>query len=78
VLYGTVAELAPTARRARAFGLFYTLGIGGGALSPSLYGLLSDSIGIPRTLAIVAFMVLLVVPLTLPLRRPLAELHAAY
>jgi len=39
---------------------------------------LSDSIGIPSTLAIVAFMVLLVVPLTLPLKRPLAELHAGY
>jgi len=77
VLYGTVAELAPAARRARAFGLFYTLGIGGSALSPSLYGLLSDSIGIPRTLAIVAFMVLLVVPLTLPLKRPLAAVAGA-
>ncbi|MBE0619498.1 MAG: MFS transporter, partial [Burkholderiales bacterium] len=31
VLYGTVAELVPGARRARAFGVFYTLTIGAGA-----------------------------------------------
>jgi MFS transporter, FSR family, fosmidomycin resistance protein len=75
VLYGTVAELAPAKRRARAFGLFYTLGIGGSALAPAFYGLMSDRIGLPPTLAAVAAMVLLVVPLTLPLRGPLRELR---
>ncbi|HUI19281.1 MAG TPA: MFS transporter [Alphaproteobacteria bacterium] len=75
VLYGTVAELAPAERRARAFGLFYTLSIGGSALSPAFYGVLSDSVGLPPTLAVVAAVVLLVVPLTLPLRAPLRELR---
>ena len=68
VLYGTVAELVPGARRARAFGMFYTLTIGAGALSPSLYGLLGDAIGIARTFAAIAAVVLLVLPLTLVLR----------
>ena len=68
VLYGTVAELVPAARRARAFGVFYTLTIGAGALSPSLYGLLSDGIGVPRTFTVIAAAVLLVLPLTLGLR----------
>ncbi len=68
VLYGTVAELAPAERRARAFGFFYTVTIGTSALAPSIYGLISDRLGVPETLLIVAAVVLLTVPLTLPLR----------
>jgi MFS family permease len=68
VLYGTVAELVPIARRARAFGVFYTCTIGAGALSPSIYGLLSDVAGVPVTLVVVAVVVLAVLPLTLTLR----------
>jgi len=68
VLYGTVAELAPAARRARAFGVFYTLTIGAGAVSPALYGMLGDAIGVPRTFGVIAALVLLVLPLTLLLR----------
>lgn len=68
VLYGTVAELVPAARRARAFGVFYTLTIGAGAVSPALYGLLGDAIGVPRTFGVIAVVVLLVLPLTLALR----------
>ena len=68
VLYGTVAELVPGEQRARAFGVFYTLTIGAGALSPLLYGLLGDAIGVPRTFGVIAALVLLVLPLTLGLR----------
>jgi len=75
VLYGTVAELVPGARRARAFGVFYTLTIGAGATSPSLYGLLGDAIGVPRTFAVIAAVVLLVLPLTLGLRPALRALR---
>ncbi len=71
VLYGTVAELVPGERRARAFGVFYTLTIGAGAVSPALYGLIGDSIGVPRTFAVIAGLVLLVLPLTLGLRAAL-------
>ena len=75
VLYGTVAELVPKARRARAFGLFYTLGIGAGASSPALYGLLADAQGVPFTLYAIASVVLFVLPLTLGLRPALRRLH---
>lgn len=71
VLYGTVAELVPGARRARAFGIFYTLTIGAGAVSPALCGRLGDSIGVPRTFGVIAAAVLLVLPLTLGLRAAL-------
>jgi len=68
VLYGTVAELVPAERRARAFGIFYTCTIGAGAISPSIYGLLSDIAGVPVTLVVVGLVVLAVLPLTLALR----------
>lgn len=76
VLYGTVPELVPAARRVRAFGVFYTLTIGAGAISPALYGLLSDAIGVPRTFAVMAAVLLLVLPLTLGLRPALRGLRA--
>ena len=64
------------ARGARAFGVFYTLTIGAGALSPSLYGLLGDAIGVPRTIVVIAAVVLLVMPLTLWLRPALRATRA--
>ena len=75
ILYGTVPELVPVARRARAFGVFYTLTIGAGAVSPVLYGLLGDAIGVPRTFGVIAAVVLLVLPLTLALRPALRALR---
>jgi MFS transporter, FSR family, fosmidomycin resistance protein len=74
VLYGTVAELVPAARRARAFGIFYTCTIGAGAISPSIYGLMSDVAGVPFTLVVVGLVVLAVLPLTLALRPALRML----
>ncbi len=72
VLYGTVPELVPADRRERAFGIFYTGTIGAGALSPVLYGLLSDRTGVPMMMALVALMVLLTLPIALRLRPALA------
>lgn len=77
VVYGTVAELAPAESRARAFGLFYTVTIGAGAVSPTVYGLFSDALGVPLLLVVVASVVLLVLPLTMPLRAPLRRLNAS-
>ena len=74
VLYGTVAELVTAERRARAFGLFYTFTIGAGALAPMAYGFLGDALGLERAVAIVACMVLLVLPLTLWLRPAIVRL----
>jgi FSR family fosmidomycin resistance protein-like MFS transporter len=76
VLYGTVAELVPGERRARAFGIFYTFTIGAGAIAPAVYGLFSDTVGVPTTLVTVALVVLLVLPLTLTLRPALRRLAA--
>jgi len=68
VLYGSVPELVSEERRNKAFAIFYTAGIGSGAISPFIYGFISDAIGIQTTLIVVAAVVLVIVPLTLPLR----------
>ncbi|MBI1777747.1 MAG: MFS transporter [Proteobacteria bacterium] len=69
VLYGTIADLVEPERRARAFGLFYSIGIGAGALSPTVCGVIADRAGVPQTLALVALMVLLTLPLSAFLRQ---------
>src|SRR6267378_1354707 len=63
VLYGTVPDLVPADRRESAFGVFYTGTIGAGALSPVLYGLFSDAIGLIPAMLLVAAIVLLTLPL---------------
>jgi MFS transporter, FSR family, fosmidomycin resistance protein len=68
VLYGSVPDLVEPARRQRAFGIFYTGTIGAGAVSPALYGLLGDALGVPVALMVVAAAVLLTLPITLLLR----------
>jgi MFS family permease len=70
VLYGSVADLVSSDRRARSYAIFYTLGIGASALSPFAYGLLSDWGGIRLTLTVVGLVVFLTLPFTLPLRQP--------
>ncbi len=76
VLYGTVADLVTSDRRARSYGIFYTLGVGASALAPFAYGLVSDWGGVPLALGLVGSIVFLTLPLTLVLRRPLAEAAA--
>ena len=70
VLYGSVADLVSSERRARSYAIFYTLGIGASALSPFAYGLLSDWGGVRLTLTVVGAVVFLTLPFTLPLRSP--------
>lgn len=72
VLYGTVPELVEPERRSRVYGLFYTVGIGAGALAPPLFGILSDAAGVPATLAVLAAVILLTLPLA-RLLRPVVE-----
>jgi MFS family permease len=72
VLYGTVPDLAPPERRSHAFGVFYTGTIGAGALSPALYGLFGDAVGVPAAMVLVAGVVLLTLPLAWRLRRVLS------
>jgi MFS family permease len=68
VLYGSVPDLVEPARRQRAFSIFYTGTIGAGAVSPAIYGLLGDAVGIPTALFVVATVVLVTLPITLVLR----------
>ena len=68
VLYGTVADLVLPERRSRAYGLYYTLTMLASSLSPAVYGIASDTVGVPATLVVVAVMVLLTIPLCLVLR----------
>ncbi len=63
VLYGTVPEFVDHQRQSRAFGLFYTLGLGAGSLAPVLCGLLSDWAGVSATLATVGALAFATLPL---------------
>ena len=72
VLYATIADFVVPERHSRGFGLFYTLGLGAGAISPALFGVLSDRVGVTATLAAVALSVLLILPLAYLLRSALA------
>jgi len=68
VLYGSVPDLVEPSWRQRAFSIFYTGTIGAGAVSPAIYGLLGDAVGVPAALMVVAAMVLVTLPITLILR----------
>jgi MFS transporter, FSR family, fosmidomycin resistance protein len=71
VLYGTVPDLVTARQRETAFGVFYTGTIGAGALSPALYGLFGDAIGLTAAMLLVAVIVLLTLPLAWQLTRVL-------
>jgi len=73
VLYGTVPELVRPERRQRAFSIFYTGGIGAGALAPVVYGLASDLADVPVMMMLIAAVCLITLPLTWALR---PALHA--
>ena len=77
VLYGTVADLVASDRRARSYAIFYTVGVSASAIAPLAYGLASDAIGVPLALALIATVVGLAIPLALALRAPLAALSVA-
>ena len=66
-LYGTVPELTPPDRAERAFALFYTGTIGSGAISPVLYGVLGDALGVGWATAATAIVALAIFPLAFAL-----------
>src|SRR4249920_2952437 len=68
VLYGSVPALVEPQRRQRAFSIFYTGTIGAGAISPAIYGVLGDAVGVPTALTVVAAVVLVTLPITFILR----------
>jgi FSR family fosmidomycin resistance protein-like MFS transporter len=73
VLYGTVPELVAPDRRERAFSLFYTGTIGGGAIAPVMYGLIGDAIGPGHAIFAVAAVCLLTLPLAVALAPSLRD-----
>jgi MFS family permease len=76
VLYGSVPEMVTPARRARAFGIFYSGTIGGGALSPVLFGAVGDAIGVVPSMALTAALILLTLPLAWALAPALSDAGA--
>jgi FSR family fosmidomycin resistance protein-like MFS transporter len=73
VLYGTVPELVAPERRQRAFSIFYTGGVGAGALAPVVYGAASDLADVTVMMVLVAAVVLVTLPLTWKLRAALVR-----
>jgi MFS family permease len=69
VLYATVAEIISPMARSRGYGLYYAITLGSGAVSPLVYGLLTDSMGLSFTIISTALMVLLTIPLSRYLSR---------
>ena len=60
-------------QRQRAFSIFYTGGVGAGALAPVLYGLMSDLFSVPVMMIAIAAIVLVTLPLVWWLRPHLRE-----
>lgn len=73
VLYGTVPELVASDRKERAFSLFYTGTIGGGAIAPVMYGLIGDAVGPAHAILAVAGVCLLTLPLAVALAPALRD-----
>ena len=71
----TVDLVAPE-RRARAYGLYYTLVVGASAAAPLVYGALGDAIGVLAALLVSSAVVLLTLPLCSVLRAALAPAEA--
>jgi predicted MFS family arabinose efflux permease len=70
VLYATVAEIISPTGRSRGYGLYYAITLGCGAISPMIYGLITDSLGLSFTIISTALMVLITIPLSRYLSRP--------
>jgi len=64
VLYGTVADFVSVSHVPRAFSLFYTAIIFAAALSPPVFGWISDAAGIGFTILVVGLTALTTLPLT--------------
>jgi len=70
VLYATVAEIILPMARSRGYGLYYAITLGSGAVSPVIFGFLTDSLGLSFTIISTALMILLTLPLCRYLSKP--------
>jgi FSR family fosmidomycin resistance protein-like MFS transporter len=64
VLYATVAEIISPKARSRGYGLYYSVTLGIGAVSPIFYGFFTEFFGLLFTIMATALMVLLTLPLS--------------
>lgn len=71
VLYGTVPELVPPDRRARAFAVFYTAGSVAGGAGPLIGGALGDVAGLGPMITLLAIGAFATIPLAVGLRAAL-------
>ena len=63
VLLDGVADLFDSTKRSRGYGLYFTIYLGSGAISPALYGLLGDTLGLHSVFVAMALVSLAIVPL---------------
>jgi MFS family permease len=75
--YGSVPDFAPPAERNRAFSSFYTGTLGAGALAPTAIGLVGDVVGVTASVVLLAFLVLVTLPLAWLLQPKLRNHGAA-
>jgi FSR family fosmidomycin resistance protein-like MFS transporter len=75
VLYGTVADVVNPSRVPRAFGLFYTVVISAAAITPPLFGIVSDAKGVGFTVVVIASAALLTLPMVYGLHKEMGS-HA--
>ena len=68
VLYATLADFIPVRRRARLYGFYYTTNEGGSVVSPILYGLAADTIGLGASVGLMAAVTAAILPASLSLR----------
>ena len=65
VLYATVADFITPERHARGFAFFYTVGMGAGAISPLIFGLVSYAFGVSTSMVILSVLIFLTIPFCL-------------
>ena len=70
VLYATVAEIISPGGRSRGYGLYYAITLGAGAVSPVIYGMVTDLLGLTFSLVCIALMASLTIPLSRFLAKP--------
>ena len=71
VLYAAVADFVPVHRRARLYGLYYTVIDGGSVVAPLAYGVVADLVGLTEAVVVISLVALAILPSSLTLRRHL-------
>ena len=68
VLYATVAEFVPGARRARFYGFYYTTNEIGTIIAPLAYGVVADLFGLNAAMVVLGIATAMILPSSLTLR----------